>query len=191
MRPARAASRRFLPGSPFNTLPVDPPVEQYAVRDRVTHDKYGLGWVVLVEDDEAVVVDFGSRKVRILSPFTRLTKLLRCGRGGRPRSDQTVTGDDAGTGRDVPPAYRHVVEFQKKLASSLVRVYAAIRYRTKTPDGGQLPGLPEECMLSGPIVTIFRWHSARESAFRLIKPVPDGCRRAGFLAWRRPHLESA
>ena len=41
MKPASAASRRFLPGSPFNTLPVDPPVEQFTVRDRVTHDKYG------------------------------------------------------------------------------------------------------------------------------------------------------
>ncbi len=75
MKPARAASRRFLPGSPFNAMPVDPPVEQFSVRDRVTHDKYGLGWVVQVEDDEAVVVDFCSRKVRILSPFARLTKL--------------------------------------------------------------------------------------------------------------------
>jgi hypothetical protein len=75
MKPARAASRRFLPGSPFNSLPVDPPVEQFTVRDRVTHDKYGLGWVVQVEDDDAVIVDFGSRKVRILTPFARLTKL--------------------------------------------------------------------------------------------------------------------
>ena len=75
MKPARAASRRFLPGSPFNVLPVDPPVEQFAVRDRVSHDKYGLGRVVLVEEDDAVIVVFGSRKVRILSPFARLTKL--------------------------------------------------------------------------------------------------------------------
>jgi hypothetical protein len=75
MKPARAAPRRFLPGSPLNNLSVDPPVEQFTVRDRVTHDKYGLGWVVLVEDDEAVIVDFGSRKVRILSPFAKLTKL--------------------------------------------------------------------------------------------------------------------
>ncbi len=75
MKPPRAAPRRFLPGSPFNARPADPPVEQFTVRDRVTHDKYGLGWVVLVEDDDAVIVDFGSRKVRILSPFARLTKL--------------------------------------------------------------------------------------------------------------------
>jgi len=75
MKPARAVSRRSLPGSPFNTVPVDPPVEQFAVRDQVTHDKYGLGRVILTEDDTAVVVDFGSRQVRILSPFTKLTKL--------------------------------------------------------------------------------------------------------------------
>ena len=75
MKPARAASRRFLPGSPFNVLPVDPPVEQFAVRDQVTHDKYGLGWVVVIEADEAVIVDFGSRKVRVLTPFATLTKL--------------------------------------------------------------------------------------------------------------------
>ena len=75
MKPARAASRRFLPSSPFNALPVDPPVEQFTVRDRVTHDKYGLGWVVLVEDDDAVIVDFGSHKMRIPSPFAKLTKL--------------------------------------------------------------------------------------------------------------------
>jgi hypothetical protein len=75
MEPARAASRRFLPGSPFNVPRVDTPVEQFAVRDRVTHDKYGLGWVVQVEEDEAVIVDFGSRKVRVLTPFAMLTKL--------------------------------------------------------------------------------------------------------------------
>jgi hypothetical protein len=75
MKPARAASRRFLPGSPFNVLHVDPAVEEFAVRDQVTHDKYGLGSVVLVETDEAVIVDFGSHKMRILTPFARLTKL--------------------------------------------------------------------------------------------------------------------
>jgi hypothetical protein len=75
MKPTRAAPRRILPGSPFNVLPVDPPVEQFAIRDQVTHDKYGLGWVVLVEGDDAVTVEFGSRRVRILPPFARLTKL--------------------------------------------------------------------------------------------------------------------
>jgi hypothetical protein len=93
MKPARAASRRFLPGSPFNVLPVDPPVEQFAVRDRVTHDKYGLGWVVLVEDDDAVIVVFGSRKVRVLSPFARLTKSDAPPAAGTHRQGAHCRGD--------------------------------------------------------------------------------------------------
>ena len=75
MKTVRAGSRRFLPGSPFNAPPADLPAEQFAVRDQVTHDKYGLGRVILAEYDTAVVVDFGSRQARILSPFTKLTKL--------------------------------------------------------------------------------------------------------------------
>jgi hypothetical protein len=75
MKPARAASRRFLPGSPFNSVHQDPPIEKFAVLDQVNHDKYGLGRVILVEDDDAVVVDFGTCKVRICSPFARMAKL--------------------------------------------------------------------------------------------------------------------
>ena len=47
----------------------------FAVQDQVTHDKYGLGRVVTVEDDTAVVVDFGTQQVRIATPFAKLTKL--------------------------------------------------------------------------------------------------------------------
>ena len=75
MKPARAANRRFLPDSPFNSRHVDPPVEQFDVQDQVSHDKYGLGRVILVEGDTAVVVDFAPRKVRIMSPFARMIKL--------------------------------------------------------------------------------------------------------------------
>jgi len=76
MKPARAASRRFLPGSPFNNQPEAPPIEQFSVHDRVNHDKYGLGWVIRVEgDDDAVIVDFGSCNVRVLSPFAKMAKL--------------------------------------------------------------------------------------------------------------------
>jgi hypothetical protein len=76
MNTARAASRRPLPGSPFNVPPAEPPpIEQFAAGDQVSHDKYGLGRVLLVEGDEAVVVDFSPRKVRILSPFAKMTKL--------------------------------------------------------------------------------------------------------------------
>ncbi len=75
MKHSRAASRRFLPGSPFNVLHEDPAIEQFALRDQVNHDKYGLGRVILVEDDDAVVVDFGTCRVRILSPFAKMAKL--------------------------------------------------------------------------------------------------------------------
>ena len=74
MKPARAASRRFLPTSPFSP-PSVPPAEQFAVRDQVTHDTYGLGLVIDVEGDTALVVNFGSRHVRIATPCAKLTKL--------------------------------------------------------------------------------------------------------------------
>jgi len=45
------------------------------VHDQVTHDRYGLGRVVGVEDDVAVIVDFGGQQARITSPFSKLTKL--------------------------------------------------------------------------------------------------------------------
>jgi hypothetical protein len=70
-----AVTRRYLPSSPFKPPPPPPPVEQYAVHDLVTHDRYGLGRVILVEDDAAVVVDFAPRMVRILTPFAKMTKL--------------------------------------------------------------------------------------------------------------------
>lgn len=72
---ASAGNRRYLPSSPFKPPPEAPPVERYAVGDLVTHDKYGLGRVILVEGDTAVVVDFAPRKVRILAPFARIVKL--------------------------------------------------------------------------------------------------------------------
>ena len=74
MRPRSASSRRVLPGSPFNNHDPVPEVERFAVQDRVTHDKYGLGRVVVVES-EFVTVDFGSHQIRIGSPFHKLTKL--------------------------------------------------------------------------------------------------------------------
>lgn len=64
-----------LPSSPFKPQPEASPVERYALHDLVTHDKYGLGRVVLVEGDTAVVVDFSPRKVRIMAPFARMIKL--------------------------------------------------------------------------------------------------------------------
>jgi hypothetical protein len=75
MKPARAVNRRFLPTSPFKPPPPDPPAERFAPQDQVTHDKYGLGRVIRVEDDIAVVVDFGTQQVRIVMPCAKLTKL--------------------------------------------------------------------------------------------------------------------
>ena len=75
MKPARAATRRFLPTSPFNTTPTVPPVDQFALQDQVTHDRYGLGRVIAVEGDTALVIDFGSRQERIITPFAKLTRL--------------------------------------------------------------------------------------------------------------------
>jgi len=73
---ARAtATRRYLPTSPFKPPPEGPPVERYALDDLVTHDKYGLGRVILVEGDTAVVVDFAPRRVRIMAPFAKMIKL--------------------------------------------------------------------------------------------------------------------
>ena len=74
MKPARAAARPLLPASPFGAPPPAPPAEQFAVRDQVTHDKYGLGRVISVQDD-ALVIDFGARRMRIAMPCAKLAKL--------------------------------------------------------------------------------------------------------------------
>lgn len=73
MNSRSAAKRRHLPSSPFHSQP-ERPVEQFAVEDRVTHDTYGLGRIV-GQDEAAVTVDFGAHRVRIPSPFRKLTKL--------------------------------------------------------------------------------------------------------------------
>ena len=73
MKAPRAAARRYLPGSPFKPPPVRP-VETFAVHDQVTHDAYGLGVILGVEDD-AVLVDFRPQQRRIPLPCAKLTKL--------------------------------------------------------------------------------------------------------------------
>ena len=75
MKPARAATRRLLPTSPFGPEPPAPPPEQFAEQDQVTHDKYGLGRVVTVQDDATLVIDFGLRRMRITVPCAKLAKL--------------------------------------------------------------------------------------------------------------------
>jgi hypothetical protein len=71
----RAAPRRYLPGSPFNVPVQDEPVETFELHDQVTHDKYGLGVVLGVEEGVAVLVDFHPRRLRILAPYSKMTKL--------------------------------------------------------------------------------------------------------------------
>jgi len=74
MKAPRATAPRYLPGSPFK--PPDPvrPAETFAVHDQVTHDKYGLG-VVLGVEDHAVLVEFRPDQRRIALPCAKLTKL--------------------------------------------------------------------------------------------------------------------
>jgi hypothetical protein len=75
MKPTRAASRRYLPTSPFGLPPAAPPAEQFAVGDQVNHDTYGLGRVIRVEEETALAVDFGSCRVRLAMPCAKLLKL--------------------------------------------------------------------------------------------------------------------
>lgn len=78
MNSYRAVRRRPLPGSPFTaTETVAPPSEpeRYAVNDKVTHDKYGLGTIIGVEEGVGVFVDFGSHKQRLRTPCSKLVKL--------------------------------------------------------------------------------------------------------------------
>jgi hypothetical protein len=65
--------RRHLASSPFQPEP-EPPIEQYALNDLVSHDSYGLGRVINVEA-AAVTVDFRSQTVRITSPFRKMARL--------------------------------------------------------------------------------------------------------------------
>ena len=69
-----AAPKRHLPTSPFQA-PVTPAPKHFATDDQVTHDVYGLGRVIGIEDGIAALVDFGSVQMRILSPYAKMTKL--------------------------------------------------------------------------------------------------------------------
>ena len=45
------------------------------MQDQVTHEKYGLGRIISVEGDMAVVVAFGERQIRIALPCAKMIKL--------------------------------------------------------------------------------------------------------------------
>lgn len=74
MKAPRGAPRRHLPGSPFKPPAPARPAEKFDVDDQVTHDKYGLGRVIGV-DEGAVLVDFRAHQQRIPLPCSKLTKL--------------------------------------------------------------------------------------------------------------------
>ncbi|MET7288400.1 hypothetical protein [Streptomyces sp. NPDC005573] len=69
-----ATPKRHLPSSPFKA-PLSPDPKHFATGDQVTHDMYGLGRVIGVENGIAATVDFGSEQRRIPSPYTKMTKL--------------------------------------------------------------------------------------------------------------------
>lgn len=67
--------RRRLPTSPFLQPDPEPLVaEVYTPQDRISHDRYGLGTVISVEEN-SVVVDFGAETRRISIPSPKLTRL--------------------------------------------------------------------------------------------------------------------
>lgn len=64
-----------MPTSPFKA-PVEPPVRHFALGDRVSHDRHGLGRIVAVEAAaEAILVDFGSHQTRIVTPYSGTHRL--------------------------------------------------------------------------------------------------------------------
>ncbi|MFE3879406.1 hypothetical protein ACFXPX_34025 [Kitasatospora sp. NPDC059146] len=68
---------RFGPSGSAAAVRVQAPLKRFAVGDRVTHDRYGLGRAIGVEGDGdiAVLVDFGSRQERITQPYAAMFKL--------------------------------------------------------------------------------------------------------------------
>lgn len=65
--------RRHLASSPFKPDP-EPVIQQFERGDLVSHDSYGMGRVIAAEAD-AVTVDFGTQRVRITSPFRKMSVL--------------------------------------------------------------------------------------------------------------------
>ena len=73
MRPPTQTVRRRPASSPFRTETVPAPPE-YAVNDRVTHDRHGLGWVIRL-DGPRVDVRFGAQIVSVAVTSPRLQRL--------------------------------------------------------------------------------------------------------------------
>lgn len=67
------ARPRHLASSPFRVQP-EPDIPTFQCGDLVNHDTHGVGRVISTEA-HAVTVDFRSQKVRIVSPFRKMTML--------------------------------------------------------------------------------------------------------------------
>ena len=65
--------RRHLASSPFQPEP-ELIVERYDSGDIVSHDVHGLGSVVAA-DAHGVTVNFGTRTLRVPSPFAKMERL--------------------------------------------------------------------------------------------------------------------
>ncbi|NUR16958.1 MAG: hypothetical protein HOQ13_11700 [Dermatophilaceae bacterium] len=65
--------RRHLANSPFRPAPA-PDIDEFAVGDRVSHLRHGLG-VVVAATPATVTLRFESGVVRVNRPFERLTRL--------------------------------------------------------------------------------------------------------------------
>ena len=69
----REPTRRHLANSPFRPAPT-PVIETFAVGDRVSHLRHGLG-VVVASTPDTVTLRFESGLVRVNSPFLPLEHL--------------------------------------------------------------------------------------------------------------------
>ena len=75
MSSSGTGTTRALPGSPFSQ-PAVAIAASYAMSDRVSHDRYGLGTVVGTENgNAAVLVNFGPKVLRVTLPTTKMVKL--------------------------------------------------------------------------------------------------------------------
>jgi hypothetical protein len=63
MRSRHPAKKPHLPNSPFRSQPT-PDVPEFAVNDRVTHDRHGLGSVLRITGDR-MEVRFGQSTVSV------------------------------------------------------------------------------------------------------------------------------
>ena len=132
------------PGSPFNAPAPARPAQTFAVHDQVTHDKYGLGVILGVEDD-AVLVDFRPPQRRISLPCAKLTKLQLPSPGCAHKRDAALAASlSAARSRYAPRRHSRRARFCARPPRALPvlaedRAAGAGRFRGTTPSGGRRP----------------------------------------------------